>query len=329
MLSSLEALSARPALLAFPPEGELINSPSNRDYLSSETMLRRAFEGGVILEGMATLCDPSLELTVDLGCMKGYIPRGEAAFVTGGAEVRDIAVITRVGRPVCFMITGFCERNGARSALLSRRAAQLECARNFLASLAPGDIVDARVTHLEQFGAFCDIGCGLVSLLPVDCISVSRISHPRDRLRPGMRLRAAIRSIDRETGRVCLTLRELLGTWQENAALFEAGQTVAGVVRGVEEYGIFVELTPNLAGLAEFKPDITAGQSASVYIKSILPERMKIKLALIDACGTASPLSKLRYYPEDGGSHIDYWRYSPRGCPKLIETNFMENAELG
>ena len=51
-----------------------------------------------------------------------------------------------------------------------------------------------------------------------------------------------------ENNRICLSQRELLGTWEENAALFSQGETVAGVVRSVESYGIFVELTPNLAG---------------------------------------------------------------------------------
>ena len=63
---------------------------------------------------------------------------------------------------------------------------------------------------------------------------------------------------------------------------FSAGETVAGIVRSVEPYGIFVELTPNLAGLAEVKEGVIPGQQASVYIKSILPARMKIKLIIID-----------------------------------------------
>ncbi len=46
-------------------------------------------------------------------------------------------------------------------------------------------------------------------------------------------------------------MRELLGTWQENAARFRAGQTVTGVVRTVTDYGAFIALTPNLCGLAE------------------------------------------------------------------------------
>mgnify|MGYP002230072907 FL=1 len=45
-----------------------------------------------------------------------------------------------------------------------------------------------------------------------------------------------------------LTLRELLGTWSENAACFAAGETVVGIVRSVEEYGVFIEIAPNLAG---------------------------------------------------------------------------------
>ena len=107
--------------------------------------------------------------------------------------------------------------------------------------------------HLEHFGAFVDIGCGVVSLLSIDCISVSRISHPRDRFYVGMHIRAAVRSIERsdegEMRRIYVTHRELLGTWEENAVDFSVGQTVAGTVRSVEDYGVFVELTPNLRDL--------------------------------------------------------------------------------
>ena len=46
---------------------------------------------------------------------------------------------------------------------------------HYISKLIPGDIIPARITHLEAFGAFADIGCGIVSLLPIDTISVSRI----------------------------------------------------------------------------------------------------------------------------------------------------------
>ena len=306
------------------PEGELFYSKANREFLSCEIMLRRAMEQSCILEANAVLCDKSFDLTVDLGCMKGYIPRAEAAYSPDGSTVRDIAVITRVGRPVCFKIIGFEERDGELCAILSRKEAQKEYCQNHLSALTPGDIIDARVTHLEQFGAFCDIGCGVISLLPVDAISVSRISHPRDRLKSGMKIRAVVKSVDKESGRICLSHRELLGTWEENSNQFSASQTITGIVRGVEDYGIFIELAPNLAGLAEYRDDIAVGQTVSVYIKSIIPDRMKIKLAIIDLCPAASMQNKFNYFIEPDVTHIDYWRYSPCTSDKIIESRFTE-----
>ena len=72
--------------------------------------------------------------------------------------------------------------------------------------------------------------------------------------------------------RVSLSHKELLGTWEENAALFSSGETVSGIVRSVEHYGVFVELAPNLAGLAEPKDGVKVGQQASVYIKNLIPD---------------------------------------------------------
>ena len=175
-----------------------------------------------------------------------------------------------------------------------------------------------------------DIGCGLPSLLSVDAISVSRIAHPRDRLYGGQLIWAVVRSIDPLRHRVFVSMRELLGTWEENAARFQPGQTVAGIVRSVEDYGVFVELAPNLAGLAEFREDqrstieTMVGRPAAVFIKSILPERMKIKLVLIDTYKTdALPAPQLTYYiTGENTVHLSYWLYSPASSPKRVETVF-------
>ena len=186
----------------------------------------------------------------------------------------------------------------------------------------PGDIIDVRVTHLEPFGAFVDAGCGIVSLIGIENLSVSRIFHPSDRVRIGQKLKAVISSLDPDTGRICLTHRELLGTWEENAAQFTPGETVCGIVRSVEDYGVFVELTPNLSGLAEQRFPVTPGETVSCYIKSILPERMKIKLNLIDHINQ-SPASPppLTYFIES--RHLSRWQYSPSSCTtRLVQTEF-------
>ena len=311
------------------PEGGRLQSAENKELTSTLSGLERAMNGSMILEGIVTMCDSELRLHVDLPCGEGIIDPEEALYCRAGEERKDIAIITRVGKPVAFVVLGIETHNGEVTVRLSRRLAQLACMQYYLSHLRPGDILTAKVTHLEPFGAFLDVGCGVSSLLSVDCISVSRISHPRDRLRVGMELFVAVKTVDRESGRIYVSLRELLGTWEENATAFETGQTVTGIIRSVESYGVFVELAPNLAGLAELKNEpaeemrAKIGHSAAVYIKSIVPDRMKIKLVLIDTTCADPPPRKLTYFVDpEATPHLSHWLYSPSGAHKVVETCF-------
>lgn len=299
------------------PEGYIINTAENRATLTSVKGLEDAAAKQKIVEATVTLCDYEHNLIVDLGEIKGIIPREEGAVGIREGTVRDIALISRVGKAVSFVIDKI--DHDKKTAVLSRRAAQEKCQSEYVSSLVPGDIINAKITHLENFGAFCDIGCGIIALMPIDAISVSRISHPSDRFSPGDMIKAAIKSVD-ELGRVSLTQRELLGTWEENAAEFIQGETVEGIVRTVEDYGIFIELAPNLAGLAEPRDDVEAGQKVSVYIKSIIKEKMKLKLIIIDVFDAEKRSAPIKYFIDSG--HVDRWQYSPDGCNKIIETEF-------
>ena len=196
------------------PEGSYFATPENKEYLATPQGLERAMHLGAIVEGIVTLCDSRMRLHVDLHCAEGIIEPEEALFCRAGEERKDIALITRVGKPVAFYILALESRDGVLIARLSRRAVQERCMERALSTLRPGDILSSRVTHMEPFGAFLDIGCGISSLLSGDCISVSRISHPRDRLRCGMELPVVVKSIDRASGRIYVSLRELLGTWE-------------------------------------------------------------------------------------------------------------------
>ena len=301
------------------PEGARLRTEENRRYTGTAEGLRIAMQEGMILEGRSFLCDEERNLHVTVGAFRGIIPKEECVYAYD-TPVKDIAIISRVGKPVCFVITDIDEdAEGNPVPILSRKQAQRTCMHGYAEKLIAGDVIDAKVTHLDPFGAFCDIGCGLISLMPIDCMSVSRINHPRERFVIGQRIRAVIRHPADDFGRITLSHRELLGTWEENASQFLVGQTAAGIVRSVESYGIFVELAPNLAGLAECKADVHAGQHAAVYIKNIIPDKMKIKLAIIDVC-EGDGLSNSYTYPEI--EHIDYWQYSPDRCDKLIETAF-------
>lgn len=311
------------------PEGSLISLEDNTEYISSLSGLEKAFTEGKILESTVRLCDSALRLHVDLGGIEGIIEKEECVFCRSGEIIKDIAVITRVGKPIAFKVIGFRRESGQIIAVLSRKAAQEECHNRYASTLTPGDIIPAKVTHLESFGAFVDIGCGLSSLLTVDSISVSRIPHPRDRLSVGQSIYVVVKSRDEASDRLYVSMKELLGTWQENASQFEVGQTVSGIVRSIEDYGVFVELTPNLAGLAEIRADTQdseiakIGSTTAVYIKSILPDRMKIKLVLIDTYRGSIPDKRDHYFIDPTVTrHISKWRYSPLGAQKIIESVF-------
>lgn len=304
----------------FKPEGQTILTPSNRAALSSPNALHEACITNETLEARALLCDKEHNLRVDLGCMYGIIPHNEGALGIDDGSVRDIALISRVNKPVMFKIIGFQkDENDREYAILSRKAVQRECMDNYISRLCPGDVITAKVTHMENFGVFLDIGAGINGLLPIDSISVSRIPHPSVRFSIGQTIRVVVKSID-EQGRITFSHKELLGTWEQNADEFAPGETVPGIVRSVESYGIFVELTPNLAGLAEYSAGISAGCHAGVYIKSMLPERMKIKLIIVDAFEAEYPTPPIKYFTEL--DHIDKWVYSPAECSKIIESDF-------
>lgn len=301
------------------PEGYFFETKENKEAIKNLTTLENTFKEQKVIEARALMCDSGHNLIVDLNGIKGIIPRNEGAIGISDGTVRDIAIISKVGKPVCFLITSLEEdEKGETVAYLSRKAAQEKAKEEYLSSLTSGDIIDAAITHLEPFGAFCDIACGIPSLLPIDSISVSRISHPKDRFSPGDRIKTVIKSI--ENGRFTLSQKELLGSWEENASLFKQGETVSGIIRSVEDYGVFVELMPNLAGLAEPKDNVFPSQNASVYIKSIIPEKMKIKLIIIDSFDASSTKPAEKYFYE--GEHIDCWQYSPEVSEKTIKTLF-------
>lgn len=304
------------------PEGVRIHTKQDL----SPAGLEQAKDEGRILEACAFVCDAGHNLLVELGHhadgtpYTGIIPREECAVGLDTGKTREIAILSRVGKPVCFKVL-----KTGNQPVLSRKAAQQEALSFLMEQICPGDILKTKVTHLEPFGAFVDVGCGIISLIGIENISVSRIFHPSERFFEGQSIYAAVLGVDKEKQRISLTHRELLGTWQQNAEQFHAGETVRGIVRSVEPYGIFIELAPNLSGLAEKKENVKEGQHISVYIKSILPERMKIKLSIIESLPDESrgPMPLRYFFPEDSETHMCRWIYTPDCCQnKHIETIF-------
>ena len=149
--------------------------------------------------------------------------------------------------------------------------------------LEVGQKVDGIVKNIKPYGAFIEIGGGIVGLAHIEDLSVARIKSPYERLKIGQKLEVVVKSINREQGKVILSYKELLGSWEENASKFKAGSKVRGKVRETEKNknGIFIELTPNLVGMAEYEDGLEYGQDVDVYIKKIDYDRKKVKLLIV------------------------------------------------
>lgn len=284
------------------PEGRLLNTPENIAACRSHSSLTQAMEQNTILEGTTLLCTQEHDLMVAFGGFTGRVPREEAALGIREGTVREISILSRVGNPTMFTITGMQDGQF----LLSRRKAQ-ERALHHLMNLPTGTILPATVTRLERYGAFVDIGCGIPSLLHIDRCSVSRISHTACRFSPGQNIFVLLTGHDQTKGWLHLSHKELLGTWRENTALFSPGMTVTGIVRGIKPYGIFVELTPNLAGLADPADGFSENDRISVYIRAILPEKHKIKLNLLQRLEQKTAPEPLSYFITEG--QVTGWTY--------------------
>lgn len=154
---------------------------------------------------------------------------------------------------------------------------------NWNENLKEGDIVQGIVTNIKPYGAFIEIEGGITGLLYIEDISIARIKSPYERLKIGQNIKIMIKSIDNENKRILLTYKELLGTWEENVKELSSGMIIKGIAREVEKFnnGIFIELKPNLVGLADYKENIQYGQNVEVYVKKIIPEKKKIKLKII------------------------------------------------
>ena len=148
--------------------------------------------------------------------------------------------------------------------------------------LKEGMIVSGNVASIQPYGAFIKTEDGQVGLLHIENISVSRIKNPSERFKIGQKINVMVKSID-DNNRITFTHKELCGTWEENIKDLQEKTVVTGIARETDKFknGIFIELKPNLVGLADYDEDIKYGQEVKVFVKKIIPDKKKIKLSFI------------------------------------------------
>ncbi len=263
----------------FIPEGW---NDVNRAFSMQE--LNLAAINGNIMQAKVTRCDSNYNLYLDLGNnLTGIIPREEieALNVDETGFPKPNICTSKIDKYVQFKVKDVKRED---LVILSRKAVGIEAIKWMKNDLKEGMIVHGIVRNIRPYGVFVEIGGGIVGLVHIEDISVARIKSPYERFKVGQKINIMVKSIDRKTNRVILSYKEILGTWEENIASYKEGMTVKGIARETEKSknGIFIELKPNLVGLADYKENIQYGQNVNVYIKKIIPEKKKVKLLIVD-----------------------------------------------
>ena len=290
------------------PEGMNQSYQEHAQALLSLNDMKKCIREHTPLELHIDRCDSRHNLHGTLSGFHAVILREEVICDAVSGADKEIAVLSLVGKPVCCeMLDLALDENGKNTVYLSRKRIQAAALDYLLENLQENDIIPAVITSMSPIGVFADIGCGIIALLPIRQISVSRIEHPKERFFPHQQIYVLVQKIDREQKRFLLSHKELLGTWRENANRFEEGETVTGVVRGVKSYGVFIELTPNLTGLTEPDETLCNGERVSVLIKSILPEKHKIKLHVVGKLPPSANDTPLQYQICSG--NLKNWHY--------------------
>lgn len=239
-----------------------------------------------VVDFFAQSVDDNLNLIGYIGNnIKAIMPREEVSSVVNEETllVEEKHVLNKVGKviPVCIKEIISSNQNDIVEVILSKKILELKVRKWMYTHLKAGMKLKGVVVNLLDYGAFVDVGGGVTGIIKLNDISTSLIKHPSEVLKVGQRVNVIVKKYDKDTGKIELSYKEQLGTFEQNVKNLKEGDIVEGVVKNRIKTGIFVELKPNLVGMAEHVNGIEYGQKVLVCVKKISFEKKKIKLIII------------------------------------------------
>ena len=149
--------------------------------------------------------------------------------------------------------------------------------------------VSGTVRNLTNYGAFVELEEGIDGLLHVSDMSWTRkLNHANELLHKGQELECEVISVDEDRRRIALGLKQLDGDpWATTIPQkYRPGSVVSGTVTKATNFGIFVELEPELEGLlhiseieAEGEEPPEAGTEIQVRVLRVDSDERKIGLS--------------------------------------------------
>ena len=270
---------------------EVILSRFLRQEDRNADFLYQAYKSGIPVEGKINATN-QWGLGVDIQGVRAFCPISqiETTFVEDTEVYRD--------QTFSFKITEF--RNQGRNIVVSRRAL-LEAekdkeADDVRSAIKVGAELMGKVTRLEPFGAFVDLGGGIEGLIHVSEMTHQRVEHPQEVVQQGQDVKVAVVRLkslgNKRKERISLSLKALeKDPWEEMSEQFRSGTVVQGKVDALEDYGAFVELAPNVRGMvhvsemadkrvAHPREVVSVGDEVQVAVLELDRRRKRLRLSI-------------------------------------------------
>ncbi len=243
-------------------------------------------------------------LMVDIG-IEAFMPASLASY-KGYANLDSL-----VGQSLKFLILKISRAR--KNIVVSHRDYLLRekdaIRQKLIESLTVGERRSGTVKNLTDFGAFIDLG-GVDGLLHIGDISWGRIGHPSDILAVGQQLDVVVLSVDRQSNKISLGLKQLLPSpWQHAEEKYPVGNKLKGKVVNLMPYGAFVEVEPGIEGLVHISelswskrvahPSelLQVGQEIEAVVLAVDSKNQRLSLGMRQASGDPWVGAKDKYQP--------------------------------
>jgi predicted RNA-binding protein with RPS1 domain len=244
-------------------------------------------QAGMIVEAHVKAANKG-GLECEVGGLRGFMP----ASLVSTWRIENLEEL--VGQTLESLVTELVPE--ARRLVLSRRAViekqAADAKAKLLETLEPGDELDGIVRSVRDFGAFVDIGNGVEGLVHVSELSWERVANAADVLQAGQKVRVIVKKIDRQTGKIGLSARDLVESpWKRAAEKYHVGATVRGAVSRIAQFGAFVRLEPGVEGLVHISELATRhirsvadvlkeGETVECRVLAVDPDEQRMSLSI-------------------------------------------------
>ena len=252
-------------------EGQLVLSKEIADQKLVWDEITEAYEAERVVTGTVVQRIKG-GLQIDLGKLRAFLPASQV-------ELRPPQDFEQyIGQTLEAKVVKLSKRR--RNIVLSRRVIleeELAAQKTALfENIETRQIRSGVVKSITTFGAFVDLG-GIDGLLHKTDMSWRRVNHPSEVVAVGDEIDVMVISVDRETEKVSLGLKQkTVDPWESVEDKYPIGSTVTGKVVGIVNYGAFLELEEGVEGLIHIS-------EMSWTRRNIAPSKVVAKDDVIDA----------------------------------------------